>query len=723
MSDVVELLELAESSNKKDRRDAAKNMGDLPRQSPPVMDKLRDMAENDDDKKVRQEAEKSLQKLSSKPMDEVDATKEVEIDESTMRAGEDFPMSTGEYDVDSDLSKQEEDMREAAAAGKGLRVRLVERNFVTMNYYGDKVEQTGSKGKILVANTGSRNRIYGVDLELENTDRVRSETELDTKNRIGILRPGADNAWTAEYEFEKEVQPLKVEQLYQDPETGLSPNFAGGDEKSFTATITISNTTDETIKNIVGEKTINDLGRVSNSSASVGSTSQEGSVVKFTIDELGAGATATVEISISAALPDDVPSYKSGVLKVTYENEGTLGSGLSFKAVDGVSDIQQNVTRKQRETEPGYYDCQINFKNTSEFVYDLNRFAVFAGSYDTSDIVLDWDGTNVSEDEREIVPGEEVDFKFIYESPHETPTFGNYVVFSVQSEIQMLTKTEITLPAEELRFMALSITKSFMMDGESVGRYEVNSYVETEVPTMLVVKGVGSYPIEGLMVTDEIPDGFRPPVDDQITVSRQGADLSTGEYQSSIEGNQLKLQFEHLEETSFGGLKEDEEITIKYVQIAENPTARDEKIETTSYAEGFVYVAPDAKVKASTTNEELELVVVHLRDNLDILKATEGVDYNGGDGYSIRLNVENSGSSTVKIFLEDLIPNGFSFVDGTFESEPEAEISETRSHSEGEIRGVTFSHVGPSETAWVKYMVVQDDPEADPKKLQAVFRG
>ncbi|MHA2279237.1 MAG: HEAT repeat domain-containing protein, partial [Candidatus Kariarchaeaceae archaeon] len=289
MADVADLLEQARDEDKKQRKNAAKELGKLDVQYESVMTTLQDLAANDDDKGVRKEAEKSLNNLSSKPLESASVTKEVEMDDST----DEYSLEEGEFDVDSSMDKREEDRLEMQAEGKGLMVQLKEENFVTMDYYGEIQGTEQSTGSIAVANSGSKDRITGVDLILKNAGNVRSETELSDKINIGLLRPGMDNAWRANYEFDAAPSPIKVEQDYVDPENGLSPNFAGGAEPSFEAQIIITNTTDSVIYNLKAEKMLNEHASLTGSNSSKGSVNASADMVEFTLEELPAGESVT----------------------------------------------------------------------------------------------------------------------------------------------------------------------------------------------------------------------------------------------------------------------------------------------------------------------------------------------------------------------------------------------------------------------------------------------
>ncbi len=722
MADVDSLLKNTEDKNWKKRRDACKELGKLDKQIGVVMDRLNYLAQNDDKDKVREEARKAYDALSKKP-----------LEEPLISTDDDGVVEEGEMAPVDNLSKEEEDRREAEAEGKGLLVKIIETNKVKMDYYGNLKEKLPSEGVIIVQNTGSRSRISGVDLLLKNVEGITSEEGLDESNPVGLVKPGKDNAWQRTYSFDKEFEPIKVEQTYEDPETGLSPNFLGGDIKNFECKIKITNTSDVPVKDVIGKKLINTLGNVEELLLDNGEISKTNDGVEFKIAEIGPGETVEAIIKLSAALPNDVPAYKSGELNVEYTLPEFLTSGIEFGDIDGVSNVKQRVKRRQQETEPTMYDCEITFENLSEFVYDLKRFTVFQDNLDNEDksdlLVFDWIGENASEDEREIVPGEKKTFPFEFESPEGPPSFGNYMQFSVQHELEQLTKTIVSLPEEELKFMALAITKAYIgPDGQEISEYELPSYVDTPVPTRVTVKGVGTYPLEAVRIRDQIPDGFEEPNLDGIKVYRNGIEVPADKYSTEVTTDEegvraLQISLDHLEETEEGGFKENEELRIDYTATALRPEQREEPIYAKSVAEAWVYEAPDAIVRTESEYESLKLIVVHRRAVIDIAKQTISTEYDGMDAYEIELEADNVGTATTDIIIEDMIPDGFELIESTLSMEPEGNKLDVKTVNNGNVHGFEFKSVEPDTTARITYTVVQREANADPRLLQRIYRG
>lgn len=730
MASIEELLTLADSGDKNDRKEACKGFADLDAQYDVVLEKLNDLS-NDKDKGVRKDAERALKMLSDKPIAKASVSTE-EGTEGTAFDDEvgDSSLEAGEYDVESSMSDGYEDSMEAAAEGKGLNVLLLERNFASLDYYGKLTKREAPKGEVVVTNTGSSSRITGVDLELSNVGNISSDEAIEEKTHIGLVAPGKENAWRKKYTYEAEFEPVEVVQNYIDPVTGVSPNFLGGVEKSFELRLTINNTMSVPIHNVKGTKTLNSSANVGEMYLENGEIGRVDGGLEFNIEEIGAGESVEIVINLSATLPEDVESYESGKLDVKYQVRDELVSGLEFNKVDGVSNMKQKIRRKQREEEPTLFDCEVRFTNRSEFVYDMNRFTVFADDVSSEQLVLDWDGEQATEDEREIVPTEEVVFEFVYESPTSTPQFGNFIDFSVQSEMRKLTENLLTLPVQKLKFMAIEIAKVYLLEGEEITELELESYRETPVVNLVTVKGVGTFPVEAVIVNEAIPPGFEAPEVDSIVIKRNGIELPKDSYAYELVaddeldgGKRMILSLENLQETEAGGFDQDEVLEVSYTTVAMNPEPREEPIRALSFAEAYLYEAPDAKVRAETEIEGLSLIVVHKRAELDISKTTLSVDYDGMNGYEIEIEAENNGTSTETVLVQDLIPNGYKLVQETLTLTPEGEAQPTKSNGEGEVYGWQFENMEPEAIILINFTVVQEDENADTRKLFTVYKG
>ncbi|MHA2501845.1 MAG: hypothetical protein ACXAE3_03155 [Candidatus Kariarchaeaceae archaeon] len=768
-------------------------------------------------------------------------------------------LEPGEMDVESSMSKEEEDAAEAAAEGKGIVVSIEETNRVTMSYQGKVVEEGQSTGMVTVSNSGSKNRINGIDLYLDNVGKVSSEEGLTEHTNIGMIKPGG--SWNREYEFSAQLDVISVEQEFLDPETNLSPNFMDGRKPTFENRITITNNLDTPIYNVEGLKVLNEhashvesVGEgvsFENATMEVTETveaavskepveaadepeepetpeepeepdyeetmeteedmddmvddtmdavedemgldsdddmeedeeeaeeevytetatmaaaeepqaeeaepetrTRMAQVVKFSIEEIGPGETVEIVIRIEASLPEDTPAYRAGDLSVTYQVQEFLGSGLAFKSVDGVSDIKQKIRKKQREEEPHMYDAEVSFENKSEFVYQIVEFEVRQNDINGAPI-MEWKGSDASEDEREIVPGEKVVFEFVYDDVDRdgNPAFGQHLEFEVQEYHDVSSMFELNLPGENLKFMSLTITKVYLDEnGEETKEFTIPSYVETVIPAKVTVTGVGTYPLDNVEVVEEIPAGFRFCDNEKIVVMRNGKQLSEDQYEvsfgspqgseESVEageddeetvtvtaddlsgGSRMEIKLSNLQESEDGAFAQDEQITVDYCMVAENLEPQDDPIKTYAYAEGYIDEMPDSKVRDDVAGEDdLRFIVVHLRDDIDVSKYLQAISHDGGDAFVIQIEAENYGTSTQTLVIRDLVPSGFELVEGSMTSEPEIEVEGPESVSDGSVYTWTFANVAPSQAISASYKLVQTADDANPRMLQKVYQG
>lgn len=722
MTDLQTLIELAKSSDKKERKKAAEELRNLEYRYPEAISTL-ERLKDDSDRGVRKEADKSLKELMDKPAPPAVSTEggsegtafDDQIGDSSLRAGE--------YDYESSLTTEEERAIDAQYEGQGLVVEIKETEKMILDSNGNLKEKALCQGELRVFNNGSRDRIFGIDLQVtgyENVTQQDDEPPFEESMSISDLDP--KESWLKHYSFESSEEPISVKVKYYDPETNLLPNFLGKDELAFVNEIEIKNTSDSLIEKVRIVKFVSPYGRIQDASSSKGDVSAEGDKVILTIDQLAAGETATLTINLVGSVPEGQESYEAGQIIVSYDTPGKLYSGINFGSVDGVSNHRQSLRRIEREEEPGVYDCVVYFENRSEFPYDLNTLKVFEGDIANQTLVLDWDGKEGTEEEREVQPGEKVAFEFAFEYEGEgAPTFGRIVDFTVQHEAKTYTHTELTIPAEKLKFMAIAVKKTYGLD-------KVPSYTRTPIPTKIEVIGVGTYPLEYVEVRDTIPEGFEAPKEDEIEVFYNGEKLEDG---FSVEGDgiedssttrHLVFKFEHLEENEkFQGFKENDRIELDYPVTVVRPTKDAGILKGAVTAIGYIYANPDQQVTSVAEDEIQGVQVVHERIAIDVAKELMATKTSEGKGYQITLYGENFGNKPVTFTLKDLIPKGFRLVGDTHE-EPPVKAEDVQVSDEGIEKLWTFENVGPSEEVKVVYTIVGEG-RYNPRDAQVLAQG
>ncbi len=724
--DLTKLLQRARSSDKKERKNAASEMGDLEYKYPEALAELQRLKEDDSDRGVRKEAEKALKKLEQKPAPPVAEVKTRGGTAGTAFDDEigDKSLRIGEFDYESSLSTEEERAIDAMHEGKGLVLEIKEKQRMVLDSLGVLKEANPIEGEVKVLNNGTKDRIFGIDLRLDNFNKLEEiEGETEFAEEIGIVDLDPNETWVKHYKFETEEEPIKVKVNYVDKETGLLPNFLGKERVLFSTEIEITNTKNEDIENLMVIKHVSKNATVEDASSSMGDVTVEDSKVKLKVDKIPSGETIKFVIDLNGSLPEGEEAYEAEQIEISYDRPQLL-SGLEFKGIDGVSNHRQSLKRQEREEEPGVYDCVVYFENKSEFPYDLNTLKVFEGDIGNQTLVLDWDGTQSTEEEREVQPGEKIAFEFAFEYDGEgAPTFGRIVDFTVQGHSHIYTHTELVIPPEKLKFMALAVQKTYELK-------QVPSYRKTSVPTLVKVIGVGTYPLEALIVKDTIPSGFEAPEKDEIQVFYNGEELKDGYEVKGAVGDKdnitaekvLEFHFEHLEENSdIGGFKENDIIELKYPVTVVRPTKDQGILKGGVVAEGFIYANPDQKVISSVEDEIEGIQVVHERIAINVSKELIATRTSEGKGYEITLYGENYGNKAVTFTLKDLIPKGFRIVGETRE-EPPVIAEDVKTSDDGVEKLWTFENVPPQSEVKVNYTIVGEG-KYNPRDAQVLAQG
>lgn len=715
MTDLDTIIQNGKSGNGGNETLALNEIEQLPYQYPEIVELLEWM-QNNTGRRTRGRAKKLLSNHMNLPL-----ASEVEGNASEVETGDgysdeigDSDLETGEYEHESSLSSAQEDRLDAKAAGKGLVVLHKEQLKLDVSSDGTVEKISPGEGTIIVQNSGSSNRIYGIDLKLENTGDVEVEEGEFTDN-ISIGDLDADETWVQKYSFEKEFDPINISIKYFDPESGLSPDFLGKEDVGFVCEITGANTYEQPITNFTLRKTVGENGNVENYDVSHGEVSTEGKDVIVKVEEIPAGDEFKFTINLKGTLPEGVEAYETGKTVVTYDVGDLTISPLVYKAIDGISDAKQRIRRREREENPGMYDCEFNFENLSEFTYDMLELKIFPknlGQKGSVDPIIDWDGLSVTEDEREVQPTEKNDFEFVYESPDKAPSFGSIVKFGVQSYPNVLTEAILTIPTERLRFMKMTVDKAYEIT-------EVASYSRTEVPATVTIHGVGTQPLEALVVKDKVPAGFDNVDTDAIEVFYNGEKITEGfEISGDATGDGdtdgdrlLEVNFEHLEEIEAfeGGLNKDDVIEIKYPTAVIKPPKDSEPLKGGVNVEGFIYVKEEEKIYAEAEDEIVGLTVIHQRITIDVSKAIQGVTRDGEKAFKITLEGQNYGSKTTSFVISDFIPKGFNIVDGPNIAPEDAAEESEESSEDGKMMSWSFENIEPDTTFTVVYVIVGEE--------------
>ncbi len=727
-----------ESSDKYKRKESAKALGNTHTKA--SLRALLKVIEQDDDKDVRKEAIDSLVKLNDPEAVQVlERVGENDKDRGTRNKAKDAANTIRESGTplpetpfsEEDAARAREDFRaleEHEAKQAGLHVKLEETLKYRIDQDNNLVDENNSPldslqgaGKIKVTNRGSRDRIWGIDAFLEGVDEVSFDRSEDQEivvfgNSFGIKELDPQGVKAVIFNFQTEAPRVKIKEAFWDLEKPESPpTFSRGTEAGMRFTIELTNEFDWSLKEVVLKKHISDPSTVVNNfQTENGEFNKEGDFIQWKIKEIPANSTINASCEMRVTLPEDTKEpYKVGDTVVKYNCLDTSLSGVNLETITGSSSVFQFISRDEQEENPGDFDCKFELENTSEFEMDLKEVRIYEGSLEEGNVRLEWLGSDFPEEERSIDPGETFSldpWTITVEEDGTIPQFGRELDLSVKYLYDAEIIAECTLPGYALRFIDIEVLKTF-------SPMTIPSYRRTEVLTENIIRSTGSTEIEYLQLQDQIPEGFEPPTKDNISIIKDDKQISDDDYNSEVVDDNLIITIEHLEYSSLGTLKQDEELKINYPFFA-TATPDDEFMgNVTVLANIFPPVKP-----VTAEAEAGPITVVHERRKLKIGKMVRSTSSEALNEYEIVIQGVNEGTAVIQnVEVSDFLPKGFKLVSDT-EEDPPVGFEEHSSVKDGKAMKWIYKEVQPGQKVEIRFKI-QAPGEHDPKDVYRMLLG
>ncbi|MFX0149232.1 MAG: HEAT repeat domain-containing protein [Candidatus Hodarchaeota archaeon] len=737
-----ELYEQIESSDKITRERAARSLGDV--RTKTALRALLDTAKNDPEKDVRKAAIDSIEKLGDPEaiptLEQIsnddrdrgtrnkakDAANTIRISGSPLPEGEDVGYSA----ADAERARADARALEGHEAGQaGLYVKLqeslkyrIDRDNFLIDEEGTIVESMRGTGRIEVKNTGNQDRIWAIDATLKNVDEVTFPREEDQEiavfgNSFAIKELNPQAIQAVPFEFEVGVPKVKLIEDFWDLEKPDSPPiFSRGETTGMRFTLKLSNENNFAIKNVILKKYLGVSTSVSNFQTTQGEISsdsdEKGDLVLWRINQVPANGEAEASCEMSVILSEEtIEPYSVGDTIVTYQALETSLSGLNLETITGSSSVFQFISREEQEESPGDFDCQFELENTSEFEMDLKEIRIFEGELSEGNIRLEWLGKDFPEEERSIDPGETFTldpWTITVEEDGVIPQFGRELDLSVKYLFDAEVSAECVLPGYALPFLGIEASKTFEP-------LTIPSYRRTEIMTENLIKASGSTEIAYLQVQDQIPVEFEAPEKDSVVIKKRDEQLFDFEFEVR-EGN-LIITMEHLEATSIGTLKQDEEMSVKYPYYATATPDEEFMGNVTILANIYPQVKP-----VTTEAEAGPISVIHERRKIKIGKMVRSTMNEDLNEYEITIRGENEGTAIIRnVEISDYLPPGFELASET-EEEPVVGYEEASSVKGGTALRWIFTEVKPDQKVQIRFKI-RAPGDHDPKDVYKMLLG
>ena len=506
-------------------------------------------------------------------------------------------------------------------------------------------------GKILIKNPSQKSRLWNLGCDLKETINT---TFSSKKLSVGILNPSQE--FSSEYEIQNLKEPsLKVVEIFDTAKSRsdkINNTFLFETENKCKLSLVLTNPLDVPISNIKVNREIptffQEIELVNPNIGNAGITEDtESRVLNWDIVSLDGQQRAELVLICTVNLKDtDVKAL--GTLNVTYIiNNYKLT--LVNPEVRGLTDSMSGIDRDEG-TQPGMWDCSVEFINESEFQVRLESAKV-------SQKITTGIETVVSQTPNHLLnPNQSWSFDFPIESKN-VPELSSAIEFTPLFVV--ITRVCGEINKESTVYPVLSATVN-----KSLNPAEVDAYANTDMVSEIIIVNNGTSDIGTINIIDEIPQDFIPPKLNQIRFTLGAIDISSRTdftKKLQIEPNDENPDVKHQIIIELFNLsnefKADDKLIISYPLKARNPRPPTETlyktpvtIEMNSLLEGNLYVkAPDV---------EPEIKVRYVKRKLKTLKSIKPGISEGEFSISIRL--QNKGNVELEnIIVKDKIPKGF----------------------------------------------------------------
>ena len=554
------------------------------------------------------------------------------------------PVATGEIAGATIRSSVEVD----DVPGDKLEGTLHEIEKSTLTADGTIVKQS-IKGTLTVNNPSSDDRIYDIDVLLDNAD----STDIGG-DQISVDELEAGKNYVKKYSVTDAQMLVLRERLDTNParDNERSLSIALSEEPGiFALEIEVENVSPVPLRDIVVTRDLPDSVQFNHAAAAT----VDGNKMTWEVGSLHPGETQVLSIE-GEIMVTSTKTIKAGSAQATYKADATL-SNLSFRDLDAFC-RGFTYMRVREDERPDNWICQTIFENRSSFAVDLVKLQVrMKGSeellFDVNDVKEDvhpqgkWES-----EERNVMATAEPDFTYDL----------SYTVLPRATQ-----KTEGTIKLEEssLTVVDADISKKYSTD-------TLKSFRQQHVSASLEVKNTGSAVINLMRITDDIPGLFQAPDMDAMTILIDGKELPEDQWKGELSAG-ITLEKDHRSPDGDGhtmtltvgtkgpiGLKPGKSMVVKYKLNAPDPTPANERVDAPARfqfsSEQFGPVClrdvPDAP----------SVRVSHLRRNFSAGK--QAIPMGGKGRYEVLILFENNGDTALQdVFIKDVIPSNFEIKD------------------------------------------------------------
>ena len=585
-----------------------------------------------------------------------------------------------------------------AIPGHKLVATLEESENATLTADGEVVKQS-VKGLLTLTNPSDKDRLWDIDVILENSDYSDIEGDLPYSE----LEPGADQ--TVGYNVEGPRMLCLRERIdtwtARDKERSLSIERSA-DAQDIGLELEVENMGSVQLNDVVVTRTFPVQIQVSEGA----DYERQGDTITWNVGRLTAGETRTLMIP-AAVTAEAVDAIDAGSASATYTAEATL-SGMNFGEVDAHCRGFSYMVVDEDER-PDNYRCQAVFENRSSFTVDLTKLTVTQTGADEH--LFD-----IEDVEEDVLPDGrwESDVKVVHSM--DKPTFSQELLYTVLPRVSRTTEGTVSLQPQNIEVLEADIDKTYSLD-------VLRHYRRTELDATIEIENTGSAIINLLRIHDDIPGLFEAPDAASVKASIEGKDLNPEQVRIEVhdgikhEKNRVSPDGPgfHMEITIGQkgpiGLNPGQKMSISYPLVAPDPSPANDVVA----APARIDFSAERYGPIATRSPRVSPVVrvTHRKVNYDSGK--EVFPAGGAGRYEAMIMFNNRADSALQdVVIHDIIPGAFELLEWKVTSSHQGEIKCDMSEegtTDGKKMSWNIGTVGSGERIEVTYEF-KGDPEA-----------
>ena len=609
---------------------------------------------------------------------------------------EDTPSIPAELDLAGGKIRAAADVD--AIPGHKLVATLEESENATLTADGEVVKQS-VKGLLTLTNPSDKDRLWDIDVILENSDYSDIEGDLPYSE----LEPGADQ--TVGYNVEGPRMLCLRERIdtwtARDKERSLSIERSA-DAQDIGLELEVENMGSVQLNDVVVTRTFPVQIQVSEGA----DYERQGDTITWSVGRLTAGETRTLMIP-AAVTAEAVDAIDAGSASATYTAEATL-SGMNFGEVDAHCRGFSYMVVDEDER-PDNYRCQAVFENRSSFTVDLTKLTVTQTGVDEH--LFD-----IEDVEEDVLPDGrwESDVKVVHSM--DKPTFSQELLYTVLPRVSRTTEGTVSLQPQNIEVLEADIDKTYSLD-------VLRHYRRTELDATIEIENTGSAIINLLRIHDDIPGLFEAPDAASVKASIEGKDLNPEQVRIEVhdgikhEKNRVSPDGPgfHMEITIGQkgpiGLNPGQKMSISYPLVAPDPSPANDVVA----APARIDFSAERYGPIATRSPRVSPVVrvTHRKVNYDSGK--EVFPAGGAGRYEAMIMFNNRADSALQdVVIHDIIPGAFELLEWKVTSSHQGEIKCDMSEegtTDGKKMSWNIGTVGSGERIEVIYEF-KGDPEA-----------